>query len=91
VIVPEDVCVATDGQVGVGEIRTFGQHNEGVDVDYDDLPDAAPSTTRLLVKAEVGVGSIRIGHSGTDLDLDRGHFDFGSQDPELGRNSACAT
>ena len=91
VIVPEDVCVATDAQVGVGEIRTFGQHNEGVDVDYDDLRDAAPSTTRLLVKAEVGVGSIRIGHSGTDLDLDRGHFDFGAEDPELGRNSACAT
>ncbi len=91
VIVPEDVCVGTDAQVGVGEIRTFGQHNEGVDVDYDDLPDAAPSTTRLLVKAEIGVGSIRIGHSGTDLDLDRGHFDFGAQDPELGRNSACAT
>jgi phage shock protein PspC (stress-responsive transcriptional regulator) len=91
VIVPEDVCVATDAQVGVGEIRTFGQHNEGVDVDYDDLRDAAPSTTRLLVKAEVGVGSLRIGQSGTDLDLDRGQFDFGSQDPELGENSACAT
>ena len=91
VIVPEDVCVATDAQVGVGKIRTFEQHNEGVDVDYDDLPDAAPSTTRLLVKAEVGVGSLRIGQSGTDLDLDRGHFDFGPNDTELGENSACAT
>jgi phage shock protein PspC (stress-responsive transcriptional regulator) len=91
VIVPEDVCVATDAQVGVGEIRTFEQHNEGVDVDYDDLRDAAPSTTRLLVKAEVGVGSLRIGQSGTDLDLDRGHFDFGPNDTELGENSACAT
>ena len=92
VIVPEDVCVATDAQVGVGEIRTFGQHNEGVDVDYDDRPDAAPSTTRLLVKAEVGVGSLRIGRSGTDLDLDRGHFDFGPGfTDELGENTACAT
>jgi phage shock protein PspC (stress-responsive transcriptional regulator) len=90
VIVPEDVCVATDAHVRVGEIRTFEQHNEGVDVDYDDLPDAAPSTTRLLVKAEVGVGSLRIGQSGTDLDLDRGHFDFGPNDTELGENSACA-
>jgi phage shock protein PspC (stress-responsive transcriptional regulator) len=92
VIVPEDVCVATDAQVGVGEIRTFGRHNEGVDVDYDDRPDAAPSTTRLLVKAEVGVGSLRIGQSGTDLDLDRGHFDFGPEfTDELGENTACAT
>ena len=90
VIVPEDVCVATDAQVGVGEVRTFGQHNEGIDVDYDDLPDASPSTTRLLVKAEVGVGSLRIGQSGTDLDLDHGHFDFGPNMAELGENSACA-
>jgi phage shock protein PspC (stress-responsive transcriptional regulator) len=91
VIVPEDVCVATDAKVGVGEIRTFDQHNEGVDVDYDDLPDAAPSTTRLLVKADVGVGALRIGQSGTDLDIDRGHFDFGRHETELGENSACAT
>jgi phage shock protein PspC (stress-responsive transcriptional regulator) len=91
VIVPEDVCVATDAQVGVGEVRSFDQHNEGVDVDYDELPDAAPSTTRLLVKAEVGVGSLRIGQSGTDLDIDRGHFDFGPRETDLGENSACAT
>ena len=90
VIVPEDVCVATDAQVGVGEVRTFQQHNDGVDVDYEDLPDAAPSTTRLLVKADVGVGSLRIGQSGTDLDLDRGHFDFGPDfADELGENRAC--
>jgi phage shock protein PspC (stress-responsive transcriptional regulator) len=90
VIVPEDVCVATDAHVDVGEVRTFDQHNEGVDVDYDDLPDAAPATTRLLVKAEVGVGSLRIGQSGTDLDFDRGRFDFEPHDTELGENSACA-
>jgi phage shock protein PspC (stress-responsive transcriptional regulator) len=90
VIVPEDVCVATEAQVGVGEVRTFGRHNEGVDVDLDDLPDATPTTTRLLVNADVGVGSLRIGQSGTDLDLDRGHFDFGPHDTDLGRNGACA-
>jgi hypothetical protein len=44
------------------------------------------------VKADVGVGSLRIGRSGTDLDLDRGHFDFGPEfTDELGANSACAT
>lgn len=90
VIVPQDVCVATDAQVGVGEIRSFDRYNEGVDVDYDDLPDAPPSTTRLLVKAEVGAGSLRIGQSGTDLDIDRGNFDFGPHDTDLGENSACA-
>jgi hypothetical protein len=90
VVVPDDVCVATDAQVGVGEARTFDLHNEGIDVDLDDRPYAAPAVTRLLVKADVGVGSLRISRSGTDLDFDRGHFDFGPIDDDLGTNRACA-
>ena len=66
VIVPDDVCVATDAHVGIGEARTFERHNDGVDVDMEDLPDASAGTTRLLVKADIGVGSLRIGHEGTD-------------------------
>jgi phage shock protein PspC (stress-responsive transcriptional regulator) len=89
IVVPDDVCVATDAHVGVGEARTFGLHNEGVDVDLEDLPDAPPAVTRLLVKGDVGVGSLRIGQSGTDLDFDRGHFDFGPTDDDLGVNRAC--
>jgi hypothetical protein len=89
-IVPDDVCVATDAEVGIGEARTFDRHNEGVDVNVEDLPDASPETTRLLVKADVGIGSLRIGRSFSDLDLDRGGFDFGNEIDELGRNEACA-
>jgi phage shock protein PspC (stress-responsive transcriptional regulator) len=90
VLVPENVCVATDAHVGVGEARTFELHNHGVDVNLDDLPDAKPSTTRLLVNADVGVGSLRIGRSGADADFDHGHFDFGDVSTDLGSNSACA-
>jgi hypothetical protein len=90
VIVPEDVCVATDAEVGIGEIRSFDRLNDGVDIDVDDLPDAAPGVTRLLVKADVGVGSLLIGRSGVDLDLDHGHFDFGPDHDDLGENSGCA-
>jgi phage shock protein PspC (stress-responsive transcriptional regulator) len=89
-IVPEEVCVATDAQVGMGEVRTFDRHNEGVDVDVEDFPDAAPDTTRLLVKADVGVGALRIGKSSPGLDLDHGSFNFGPDIDELGRNEACA-
>jgi phage shock protein PspC (stress-responsive transcriptional regulator) len=90
VIVPKDVCVATDAHVRIGELRTFQRNNDGVDVDFEDVPDAAPDMTRLLVKADVGVGSLRIGHASTDLDLGRDNFDFGPVDTDLGRNSACA-
>ncbi len=90
VIVPDGVCVATDAEVGIGEARTFELHNDGVDVDMEDLPDASPATTRLLVKADVGVGSLRIGHAGNGLALDHGHIDFGPGSREdLGRNVAC--
>jgi phage shock protein PspC (stress-responsive transcriptional regulator) len=101
VVVPEDVCVATDAHVGVGEARTFGLHNGGVDVDLEDLPDAGTDVTRLFVKADIGVGSLRVGRSGVDPDFadpefdgpdfDRGHFDFGDINDELGSNSACAS
>jgi phage shock protein PspC (stress-responsive transcriptional regulator) len=91
-IVPEDVCVATDAQIGIGEARTFDRTNHGVDVDVDDLPAASADTTRLVVEADVGIGSLRIGQSGTDLDLDRGRFDFGPDiEDDLGRNLACDT
>ena len=63
VIVPEGVCVATKAHVGVGEARTFERHSEGIDVDVDDQPGARPTRTRLLVDADVGVGSLRVGHS----------------------------
>jgi phage shock protein PspC (stress-responsive transcriptional regulator) len=89
-IVPDDVCVATDAQVGIGEVRTFDRHNEGIDVDVEDLPDASGDTTRLLVKAEVGVGSLRIGKAFADPALNYGRFDFAPDIDELGRNEACA-
>jgi phage shock protein PspC (stress-responsive transcriptional regulator) len=69
VIVPEDVCVATNADVGIGNVRLFGHDNGGIDVDFEDSPDAAPDVTRLILDAEVGVGQVRV----TDLE---GDFDF---------------
>ena len=42
VIVPEDVCVATDADVGAGNIAIFGRDHGGIDVDYEDAPTAKP-------------------------------------------------
>jgi phage shock protein PspC (stress-responsive transcriptional regulator) len=89
VIVPDDVCVATDARVGIGDARTFELRNHGVDVDLEDMPQAPPGTTRLLVKADVGLGSLRIGHEEIGSYRGDGHFDFGPGFEELGRNAAC--
>jgi hypothetical protein len=74
----------------VGEARMFDRHSDGVDVDLDDQPDAPPARTRLLVNADVGVGSLRIGHSAGDIAFDHANFDYGTIDDDLGSNTGCA-
>jgi phage shock protein PspC (stress-responsive transcriptional regulator) len=89
IIVPPDVCVATDASVGVGDVQTLDHHNSGVDVDVQDRPDAPPRTTRLLVNADVGIGSLRIQH--TDAGFADGHFELEPPPvPGSVRNAACA-
>ena len=92
VLVPAGVCVATDSHVGIGEARTFNHHNDGIDVDLTDHPDSAPTRTRLIVNADVGVGSLRIGHAyGPERAV--GEPDFGdldlALDPVFDRNTGC--
>jgi phage shock protein PspC (stress-responsive transcriptional regulator) len=83
VLVPKNVCVATDAQVGIGEVRAFDRHDGGIDVDVRDRPDAPPIRTRLLLDADVGIGALRVGHSNADLDYADAHFDFGPAPPGL--------
>jgi phage shock protein PspC (stress-responsive transcriptional regulator) len=90
VLVPKNVCVATDAQVGIGEVRTFDRHDGGIDVDVNDRPDSAPARTRLLLDADVGIGALRIGHSNADIDYAGAHFDFGPSPPGIvEQNSGC--
>ena len=53
VLVAEDVCVATDAEIGVGGIRVLGRHNDGVDVDYEEAPDAGSEVTRLVLEQKL--------------------------------------
>ena len=36
VIVPDDVCVATSADIGIGNVSLFGRDNGGIDVDFED-------------------------------------------------------
>jgi hypothetical protein len=73
VIVPDDVCVATDVDVGAGNISVFGRDHGGVDIAYEDAPTAKPTATRLLVHGDVGLGELRVHDS-------RGEFFFRNDD-----------
>jgi phage shock protein PspC (stress-responsive transcriptional regulator) len=89
-VVPDDVCVATDAQVGMGEVRVFDRHNDGVDVDVLEQPDALPDTSRLLVDADIGVGALHVGHDFAELDYHGARFDNNPDDVLGSDNSACS-
>lgn len=96
-LVPEDVCVATSADVGVGNVHFFGRDNGGIDIDFDERPDAEGGDTRLLVDAQIGVGELLVDD---DDFFDNDGFDFGGGrrfgdgGDELDRsgaaNAACA-
>jgi hypothetical protein len=68
--------VAANADVGIGNVRMFGRDNGGIDVDFEDNPDAAADVTRLVLDADVGLGEVRV----TDPE---GEFDF--RDRSFGR------
>jgi phage shock protein PspC (stress-responsive transcriptional regulator) len=91
-IVPEDVCVATTADVGIGNVSLFGRDNGGIDIDVDDLPQAPPSGTRLVLDAEVGLGEVRVHDASGELDFGRdgfGPFEDRRFDPSGGDNDGC--
>jgi phage shock protein PspC (stress-responsive transcriptional regulator) len=97
VVVPEDVCVATHAQVGMGAIEVFDRDNGGVDLDWDDTPRASGDTSRLLVDADIGVGHLDVDYQRNDFPFDEDHFDRGvfegDSDANSGpaANAACAS
>jgi phage shock protein PspC (stress-responsive transcriptional regulator)/predicted membrane protein len=89
VIVPSDVCVALDSQVGAGYVRLFDRDSGGLDVDWDVTPTAGAKVPRLVLDAEVGMGALQIVHDPSDIH--RGdRFDSNSLDESEG-NVACDT
>jgi phage shock protein PspC (stress-responsive transcriptional regulator)/predicted membrane protein len=59
VLVPRDVCVASDSEVHVGDIRWFRHHTGGTDLDLLTQP-SEPDTPRLVIRGDVGVGLLEI-------------------------------
>jgi phage shock protein PspC (stress-responsive transcriptional regulator) len=84
-LVPQDVCVATEGRVGAGAFEVFDRDTGGIDVDVDDRPRAMAGAARVVVRADVGIGAFRVGY-------DEGHgwdrHDGFDQAPAQG--AACA-
>jgi phage shock protein PspC (stress-responsive transcriptional regulator) len=97
-VVPRDLCVIADADVGAGYLRMLEWDDGGVNVAWDDSGSRRADAT-LLVDAHVGVGSLEVVHDPHDrhwqgAGWDRGDRwdDFHNADnPALGRSAACVT
>jgi phage shock protein PspC (stress-responsive transcriptional regulator) len=91
VIVPDDVCVATDAELGMGGVDVFERDSGGIDVDFLDerTPDAG--ATQLLLDAQIGLGHLDVRTTDPDRDFD-GFGDRRSDrfEGDRGDNPGCA-
>ena len=82
IVVPENVCVASRADVGMGAVQVFDRESAGIDVNWEDTPPATRGTPVVVVHGDVGMGVLQVRHTDPD-----GSF----RDSELGPgNTACA-
>jgi hypothetical protein len=104
VVVPDDVCVASDVRVGAGYARVLDRDSGGLDVDWERRPIDNVGVKRLVIDGDVGIGEIQVVNNRsefTDWENDNRvddafdeHFRFGGNDapdliPESDANRAC--
>ena len=82
VVVPEDVCVGSEADVGVGAVQIFDRESGGVDIDWLDQPRAPRGVPEVVVHGDIGVGLLQVKHAAPGES-------FRDADPEAG-NTACA-
>jgi phage shock protein PspC (stress-responsive transcriptional regulator) len=73
VLVPDDVCVASDVRVGAGYARILDRDSAGIDVDWRMSPPDEAAAKRLVIAGEVGVGELQVAHDAGEFDDHRRH------------------
>ena len=104
VVVPDDVCVASDVRVGAGYARVLDRDSGGLDVDWRRSPVEGAGVKRLVIDGDVGIGELQVVNNRSDFTdwehdnrVDEAfdeHFRYGSADapdliPESQANRAC--
>jgi phage shock protein PspC (stress-responsive transcriptional regulator) len=72
VLVPDDMCVTSDGNISLGVMDTGGGEQGGVDVDVTDGRAPDPGVRYLHLDVDLGIGAMRVG----DRFFDDGDFEW---------------
>ena len=63
VLVPRDMCVTTEADIGMGAFDVGDGEQGGVDLDVDEGGHVAPGVPELHLVADLGVGALFVGNS----------------------------
>lgn len=74
-LVPRDVCVASEATVGAGAVEVFDQTSAGIDVDWEESQQTSAEVPRVLLDAEVGLGAVQVAHDPAQVDRGDWHDD----------------
>src|SRR5918997_550276 len=72
VLVPDDVCVTSSAEIGMGGVQVFDRTSGGIDVDWNDGRRARRGAARLVLEGDIGLGFLEVRHNEVD------HGDGGS-------------
>jgi len=89
VLVPENVCVTTDAQIGVGAVDAFDSENGGIDVAHTDARTAPAGTPRVVLEGDIGVGMLDVHHYARHRGSHRSWGSDDWSDFDAGGNDAC--
>jgi phage shock protein PspC (stress-responsive transcriptional regulator) len=62
-LVSRDVCVSTEGTVGMGAVDVFDTEHDGVDVNVQDSRTPLSGKPRIVLTGDVGVGLLEVAHN----------------------------
>jgi phage shock protein PspC (stress-responsive transcriptional regulator) len=90
VLVPDDLCVTTDADIGMGAYDVGDGEQGGVDIELDDRRAVTPGIPHLHLIGDVGVGALFVGHEFREGHGPRDWRDGGFEVLETGTNRlAC--
>lgn len=90
VIVPRDLCVATNAHIGIGYVGALERRSGGVEVAWRNEPRPPASSPRLVIDSAIGIGTLEVADS-THRNRHLGEQSLGTDDACFEPSSAASS